>query len=95
MGEKGVIEIVRIRNQGLCSRIFLVPNTENRWEPVISLSSLYSHIPCPTFKKEITGYILRSVQKSQWLTYLDIKGAYFPSIQIAEGLLDFVYVLLG
>ena len=77
MAEKGAIEIVQYSNPGFYSRIFLVPKPGNKWRPIIDLSALNSHIPCPTFKMETSGSILRSVQKGQWLTSLDLKDAYF------------------
>jgi hypothetical protein len=77
MEEKAAIETVSSPDPGFYSRIFLVPKPENKWRPIIDLSALNSHIPCPTFKMETPGSILRSVQKGQWLTSLDLKDAYF------------------
>jgi hypothetical protein len=77
MEEKAAIETVSSPDPGFYSRIFLVPKPGNKWRPIIDLSALNSHIPCPTFKMETPGSILRSVQKGQWLTSLDLKDAYF------------------
>ena len=77
MQEKGAIEIVHRPDPGFYSRIFLVPKPGNKWRPVIDLSGLNSHIPCPSFKMETPVSILRAVQKDQWLTSLDLSDAYF------------------
>jgi hypothetical protein len=73
MEEKRVIEIVRNLDPEVCNRISLVPEAGNRWRPVIYLSTLNSHILCPTLKMETLG----SVQKGQWTSSLDRKDAYF------------------
>jgi len=93
MVEKGAIEAVQSPDPGFYSRIFLVPKPGNRWRPVIDLSALNAHIPCPSFKMETPVSVLRAVRKGQWLTSLDLSDAYFhiPIHQASRRYLRFLH----
>ena len=70
---KGAIEVVRTPSPGFYSGLFLVPKAGGAWRPIIDLSALNAHIQCPSFN----GSLLKTLQKGQWLTILDLKDAYF------------------
>jgi hypothetical protein len=93
MVEKGAIEAVHSPDPGFYSRIFLVPKPGNRWRPVIDLSALNAHVPCPSFKMETPASVLRAVRKGQWLTSLDLSDAYFhiPIHQASRRYLRFLH----
>ena len=66
---KNVIERVEKPDSlGLYSHLFLVPKPENRWIPVIDLSSLNQFLSVPKFKMETPESIRSSLRKGEWVT---------------------------
>ena len=59
------------------SRLFLVCKATGEWRPIIDLSSLNVFVHCPSFTMETPRSILRALHQGQWLTFLDLKDAYF------------------
>ena len=62
---------------GLYNRLFLVPNPNNRWRPILDLSTLNTFLNTESFKMETPEMIRTSLQAGQSLTSIDFKDAYF------------------
>ena len=56
---------------GFYNRLFLVPKPNNRWRPILDLSTLN------TFLMETPETIRTSLQTGEWVTSIDFKDAYF------------------
>ena len=59
------------------NRLFLVPEPNNRWRPVLVLSTLNTFLNTGTFKMETPETIRTSLQAGEWVTSIDFKEAYF------------------
>ena len=57
--------------------IFLVPKPNNRWRPILDLSTLNTFLNTGTFKMETPETIRTSLQVGEWVTSIDFKDAYF------------------
>ena len=55
---------------------FLVPKPNNRWRPILDLSTLNTFLNTGTFKME-TPETITSLQAGEWVTSIDFKEAYF------------------
>jgi len=74
---KSAIEVVQDRlSPGFYSRLFLVPKPNDKWRPVIDLSSLNKMLNIPKFKMDTPKVIRSSLEKGQWVFSLDLKDAY-------------------
>ena len=62
---------------GFYNRLFLVPKPNNRWRPVLDLSTLNTFINTESFKMETPETIRTSLQAGEWVTSIDFKDAYF------------------
>ena len=62
---------------GFYNRLFLVPRPNNRWRPVLDLSTLNTFLNTESFKMETPETIRTSVQVGEWVTSIDLKDAYF------------------
>ena len=62
---------------GFYNRLFLVPKPNNRWRPVLDLSTLNTFLNTGSFKMETPETIRTSLQIGQWVTSIDFKDAYF------------------
>ena len=72
---KNAVEPVENQNSlGFYNRLFLVPN--NRWRPVLDLSTLNTFLNTGSFKME-TPETITSLQAGEWVTSIDFKDAYF------------------
>ena len=56
---------------------FLVPKPNNRWRPILDLSTLNTFLNTGTFKMETPETIRTSLQAGEWVTSIDFKEAYF------------------
>ena len=75
--QKGAVEVVHTPpSLAFYSRFFLVPKAGNCWRPVIDLSSLNQFLAIPKFKMETLESIHASLRKGEWVTSIDLTGAY-------------------
>jgi len=78
MLDKGALERVRDpQSKGFYSRLFLVPKPDNKWRPVIDLSSLNIIVKIPRFKMDTPALIRQNLIVGHWVFSLDLKDAYF------------------
>ena len=59
------------------NRLFLVPKPNNKWRPILDLSQLNLYLASASFKMETPETIRLSLQKGEWVTWLDFSDAYF------------------
>ena len=75
---KNAVEPVENPNSlGFYNRLFLVPKPNNRWRPVLDLSTLNTFLNTGSFKMETPETIRTSLQAGEWVTSIDFKDAYF------------------
>ena len=75
---KNEVEPVENQNSlGFYNRLFLVPKPNNRWRPVLDLSTLNTFLNTESFKMETPETIRTSLQAGEWVTSIDFKDAYF------------------
>ena len=75
---KNAIEPVTNQNSlGFYNLLFLVPKPNNRWRPILDLSTLNTNLNTESFKMEIPETIRTSLQVGEWVTSIDFKDAYF------------------
>ena len=55
----------------------LVPKPNNRWRPILDLSTLNTFLNTESFKMETPETIRTSLQAGEWVTSIDFKDAYF------------------
>ena len=74
---KGATEVVQSPSPGFYSRMFVVPKITGGWRPIIDLSPLNKFVAKEKFSMECPRTVLLSLQKSDWLTSIDLQDAYF------------------
>ena len=75
---KNAVEPVESQNSlGFYNRLFLVPKPNNRWRPVLDLSTLNTFLNTELFKMETPETKRTSLQAGEWVTSIDFKDAYF------------------
>ena len=75
---KNTVEPVANQNSlGFYNRLFLVPKPNNRWRPILDLSTLNTFLNTELFKMETPEIIRTSLQVGEWVTSIDFKDAYF------------------
>ena len=75
---KNAVEPVTNQNSlGFYNRLFLVPKPNNRWRPILDLSTLNTFLNTGSFKMETPETIRTSLQPGEWVTSIDFKDAYF------------------
>ena len=75
---KNAVEPVENPNSlGFYNRLFLVPKPNNRWRPILDLSTLNTFLNTGSFKMETPETIRTSLQAGEWVTSIDFKDAYF------------------
>ena len=75
---KNAVETVDNPNSlGFYNRLFLVPKPNNRWRPILDLSTLNTFLNTGSFKMETPKTIRTSLQVGEWVTSIDFKDAYF------------------
>ena len=75
---KNAVEPVENQNSlGFYNRLFLVPKPNNRWRPILDLSTLNTFLNTESFKMETPETIRTSLQAGEWVTSIDFKDTYF------------------
>ena len=75
---KNAVEPVENQNSlDFYNRLFLVPKPNNRWRPILDLSTLNTFLNTESFKMETPETIRTSLQAGEWVTSIDFKDAYF------------------
>ena len=75
---KNAVELVANQNSlGFYNRLFLVPKRNNRWRPILDLSTLNTFLNTESFKMETPETIRTSLQVGEWVTSINFKDAYF------------------
>ena len=75
---KNAAEPVANQNSlGFYNRLCLVPKPNNRWRPILDLSTLNTFLNTESFKMETPETIRTSLQLGEWVTSIDSKDAYF------------------
>ena len=76
---KNAVEPVANQNSlGFYNRLFLVPKPNNRWRPILDLSTLNTFLnKTESFKMETPETIRTFLQVGEWITSIDFKDAYF------------------
>ena len=81
---KNAVEPVENQNSlGFYNRPFLVPKPNNRWRPILDLSTLSTFLNTESFKMETRETIRTSLQAGEWVTSIDFKDAYFQPLLIS------------
>ena len=62
---------------GFLQPAILVPKLNNRWRPVLDLSTLNTFLNTGSFKMETPETIRTSLRAGEWVTSIDFKDAYF------------------
>ena len=65
------------KSLGFYNRLFLVPKPNNRWRPILDLSTLNTFLNTESFKMETPETIRTSLQAGEWVISTDFKDAYF------------------
>ena len=74
---KNAVEPVANQNSlGFYNWLFLVPQPNNWWRPVLDLSILNTFLNTEPFKMETPETIRTSLQSGEWVTSIDFKDAY-------------------
>ena len=82
--QKKAVEKVVIRSSlAFYNRLFLVLKLNNKWRPILDLSTLNLFLETKIFKIETPETIRLSLQQGEWVTSLDFSDAYFH-IPIAQ-----------
>ena len=75
---KNAVEPVANQNSlGFYNRLFLVPKPNNRWRPILDLSTLNTFLNTESFKMENPETIRTSLQIGEWVKSIDFKDAFF------------------
>ena len=75
---RNAVEPVENQNSlGFYNWLFLVPKPNNRWRPILDLSTLNTFLNTESFKMETPETIRTSLQAGEWVTSIDFKEAYF------------------
>ena len=76
--KKKAVELVQNQTSlGFYNRLFLVPKPNNKWRPILDLSSLNLFLKAEKFKMETPETIRTSLQAGEWVRSIDFKDAYF------------------
>ena len=62
---------------GFYNSLFLVPKPNDRWRPILDLSTLNTFLNTESFKMETPETIRTSLQAGEWVTSIDFKDTYF------------------
>ena len=76
--EKNAVEKVKSSNSlAFYNRLFLVPKPNQKWRPILDLSTLNKFLKVGTFKMETAETIRTSLSQGEWVTSIDFRDAYF------------------
>ena len=65
------------KSLGFYNRLFLVPKPNNRWRPILDLSTLNTFLNTESFNMETPETIRTSLQTVEWVISVDFKDTYF------------------
>ena len=75
---KNAVEPVANQNSLLFyNQLFLVPKPNNRWRPILDLSTLNTFLNTESLKMETPETIRTSLQAGEWVPSIDFKDIYF------------------
>ena len=74
---KNAVEPVNQNSLCFYNRLFLVPKPNNRWRPILDLSTLNTFLNTESFKMDTPETIRTSLQLGKWVTSIDFRDAYF------------------
>ena len=77
-------KVTNQRSLAFFNRHFLVPKPNNKWTPILDLSSLNKYLISETFKMETPESISTSLQTGEWEMSIDFKDAYFHIPRIPQ-----------
>ena len=77
VNKNAVEPVANQKSLGFYNRLFLVPKPNNRWRPILHLSTLNTFLNTESFKMETPETIRPSLQAGEWVTSIDFKDAYF------------------
>ena len=76
--KKKAVERVRVRTSlAFFNRLFIVPKPNQKWRPILDLSTLNQFLCVKTFKMETPEIIRTSLQQGEWVSSIDFSDAYF------------------
>ena len=76
--DKNAVELVKNQQSlGFYNWLFLVSKPNNRWRPILDLSTLNKFLKTESFKMETPETIRTSLQAGEWANSIDFKDAYF------------------
>ena len=76
--DNNAVELVHNQTSlGFFNQLFLVLKPNNKWRPILDLSSLNLFLKVEKFKMETPETIRTSLQQGEWVTSTDFKDAYF------------------
>ena len=75
--KNAVAPVTNQTSLGFYNRLFLVPKPNNRWRPILDLSTLNIFLNTESFKMVTPETIRSSLQVGEWVTSIDFKDAYF------------------
>ena len=76
--DKNAVELVQTqRSLGFFNWLFLVPNPNNNWRPILDLSNLNQFLKAQKSKMETSETIRTSLQQREWGTSINFKDGYF------------------
>ena len=77
--KKSVVELVKNqRSLGFFNWLFLFPEPNNCWRPILDLISLNHFLKAEKFKMETPETIRTFLQQGDWVTSIAFKDAYIP-----------------
>jgi len=77
LNQNAIEEVTDPESPGYYSRFFVVPKkAKGEWRPILDLSTLNTHIQCPTFKMDTAEKVRQASTRGQWATSLDLVDAY-------------------
>ena len=77
MNKNAIEKVTNSTSLGFYNRLFLVPKPNNKWRPILDLSTLNQFLRSEPFKMETPESIRTSLQQGEWVTSIDFKDAYF------------------
>ena len=71
LNKNAVEPVATQKSLGFYNRLFLVPKPNNRWRPILDLSTLNTFLNTESFKMETPETIRTSLQAVEWVTSID------------------------
>ena len=77
VNKNAVEPVANQKSLGFYNRLFVVPKPNNRWRPILDLSTLNTFLNTESFKMETPETIRTSLQAGEWVTSIEFKDTYF------------------